>query len=313
GCIMCLNDDPTKEVILDNIISALKTQVANDTMSLFNLKSGSLLSSLYLSLLKHWSSCHYQQWHKLIDLVWTLEKMVFGRNQVINRIQSTLLAAISVLLQYNRDVKITQQISNSLVGRLFPLVCLAIQQSSTLYCQQPTDITDRLEDQKKISSHNKKHTLPIIGVCLLDELVSGPVDTWLPLLRQHSILPLLITTLQSCIVKKQGLYYVEAVMNLLLNLSQIQQAAEAVSNCGLTQHTCITFTATYQKNTEGEINGHVTIKEQSEPVTWLSVYRQSLTLMASMLATLKHSFLTDALNFFGVHQDRITQCLSVVK
>ena len=40
---------------------------------------------------------------------------------------------------------------------------------------------------------------------------------------------------------------------------------------------------------------------------WSDVYHRYLTLNINMLNTLKYNFLQDALNFVGVHQDRMQQ------
>ncbi|XP_077986150.1 nucleoporin NUP188-like [Glandiceps talaboti] len=343
GGVMCLQDDNTRNIILSHLLSAMKTQVA-DAMSIFNMKSASLLSNLYLTLLRHWTGCHQHQWSKLTDLVWILEKTKFGRLDSLSRIQTALLSAITMLLQYQKEKgpKAVDSLDNTLLARLLPLVCLAIQQCSVLYgqkkqsnpTQQPIERTEAMEtddttqqslkqqvtgenSKDRRSLYSRKYNLPIIGACLLDELIAvvdGP-ELWLPTVRQHSVIQLLLVTLKSCLVNKQGLYFAEAAMNLLLDMSTMQKPAEAVCNSGLTQYTCIAISYAYQKNSDGDINGHLKHKkvDKTDQVTWLGVYRQSLALYGSMLATLRHSFLTDAFNFFGVHQDRMTQCLNVVK
>ena len=40
---------------------------------------------------------------------------------------------------------------------------------------------------------------------------------------------------------------------------------------------------------------------------WLTVYHHGINLMTSLLTTLKYNFLQDALNFVGVHQERMAQ------
>lgn len=44
-----------------------------------------------------------------------------------------------------------------------------------------------------------------------------------------------------------------------------------------------------------------------EEVSWVGVYCLCIDLYTSMLATLRYSFLKDALDFVGVHQDRLQQ------
>lgn len=47
-------------------------------------------------------------------------------------------------------------------------------------------------------------------------------------------------------------------------------------------------------------------KSQDAP-SWPGVYRLSMSLMERLLKTLRYNFLTEALDFVGVHQERILQ------
>ncbi len=47
-------------------------------------------------------------------------------------------------------------------------------------------------------------------------------------------------------------------------------------------------------------------KSQDAP-SWPGVYRLSLSLMESLLKTLRYNFINEALDFVGVHQERILQ------
>ena len=46
---------------------------------------------------------------------------------------------------------------------------------------------------------------------------------------------------------------------------------------------------------------------ESPYIAWPGVYRLCVSLNTSMLATLHHAYMPDALNFFGVHRERIVQ------
>ncbi len=57
------------------------------------------------------------------------------------------------------------------------------------------------------------------------------------------------------------------------------------------------------------------IQDVSDPVlwqwrcttSWLAVYQRCLSLVSTLLTTLKYNFLQNAFDFIGVHQDRIHQ------
>lgn len=51
-------------------------------------------------------------------------------------------------------------------------------------------------------------------------------------------------------------------------------------------------------------------KSQDAP-SWPGVYRLSLSLMESLLKTLRYNFINEALDFVGVHQERILQVCDV--
>ena len=42
-------------------------------------------------------------------------------------------------------------------------------------------------------------------------------------------------------------------------------------------------------------------------LTWLTIYRHTISVVTVMLGTLQHTFLPDALDFYGVHRDRMIQ------
>ena len=51
-------------------------------------------------------------------------------------------------------------------------------------------------------------------------------------------------------------------------------------------------------------------KGEAQPynsLTWLGIYRLNITLAMNLLKTLRYSFLQEALNFIGVHQERMNQ------
>ncbi|WAR31379.1 NU188-like protein [Mya arenaria] len=50
-------------------------------------------------------------------------------------------------------------------------------------------------------------------------------------------------------------------------------------------------------------------RQTPQPVTWLGVYCQCVDLYTTLLTSLKFTFLEDAFNFVGSHQDRMQQCL----
>lgn len=49
------------------------------------------------------------------------------------------------------------------------------------------------------------------------------------------------------------------------------------------------------------------LRKSLDAPSWPGVYRLSISLMERLLKTLRYNFLTEALDFVGVHQERILQ------
>ena len=50
---------------------------------------------------------------------------------------------------------------------------------------------------------------------------------------------------------------------------------------------------------------------EAESRAWLSVYHLGTSLMTSLLSSLSYNFLQDALNYVGVHQDRMVKASNI--
>ncbi|WAR31430.1 NU188-like protein [Mya arenaria] len=89
------------------------------------------------------------------------------------------------------------------------------------------------------------------------------------------------------------------------------KGGEALSLAGLTGYVCLPISYCYQ-NGDTSIQGPTPNKQARQtpqPVTWLGVYCQCVDLYTTLLTSLKFTFLEDAFNFVGSHQDRMQQCL----
>ena len=82
------------------------------------------------------------------------------------------------------------------------------------------------------------------------------------------------------------------------------QPAEALAVNGLTQHVCLVAMEMYSQEEPGHLSESLKDGCQ-DPLTWQGVYCLIVALYSSMLETLSFTFVQDALNFVGVHQERI--------
>ncbi|XP_022109785.1 nucleoporin NUP188 homolog isoform X2 [Acanthaster planci] len=366
-----LSDTKVQSAILSDIAASIDS-LSCHLDSVLNQKACSLLSSLYMSLLTHWTSTQVSQWKHVDILVDVLERITDSDSPGLGNAATAIMAALTTLLKQRTS---KQALHVETMETLLPIICLALQQSSQFYLKSQGDInkslpsikgsaqgfvsgrsqeygqgtvtgsvggsgltadnlalpggqgrvagtrsTNGLETRDKERASMpavSKYSMPTIAAYLLDELLVGEktrTSMWLPLLRQHGMLNLLLTTLQSCLQVRQGLHYSEAVLLLLLDLASIPQAAESMQTTGLVQQICLPLLQLHQQNGEDAMTWSKVAKtEKADTLTWLSIYRHSISVVTVMLGTLQHSFLSDALDFFGVHRERMMQCLDAVR
>ncbi|XP_063966754.1 nucleoporin NUP188-like [Lytechinus pictus] len=339
---LSINEPATRSTILNDLVAAIHKQAQN-LDSIFNAKALALLSSVYLTLVTKWTSNLSGQWSKVKLLVDTLEAILDAEDTpLLRRCQAAMMGALTNVLRHRRlgQTKDKQGLEMSLMERLLPPICVALQHSKSYHhpakatTQPPTqevaiDITmedlDRTGGAEELRIHGDKVAkttstppiqLPVIGAYLLDEVLLNQADQaekWMPLVREHSVVSLLLSTLQACLQARKGLRYVEAVMVLLRDLAAIPLVAEAVRMTGYIQHTCLSLVWLHENINEQDYTWTKKKKgEKADGTSWLTVYVESITVTATLLSTLNHAFLTDALDFFGVHRERMMKCLESV-
>ncbi|KAJ8038745.1 hypothetical protein HOLleu_16255 [Holothuria leucospilota] len=356
GHVLKLTTKATRGQILDHLMTALQSQAERMT-SVFHAKVYSLLSSTYLSLLSKWKSSLNNK-AKHIDLIVSGLQNVADLNptQLVQRCIANSLAILTRLLHVPPEERVSNSVSTldgSRMEFLLPTICALIRDSSQFYTKQEItkekrgrmkssssgvlDVT--MEDPEKCLSVTTKQpvgetqvnntlsqNLPVLATYLLDEVIilfSSNQDGLLTYLREFSLIPILLSTVQACIEARAGLHYIEGVLSVFLDLSSQHQCAEALQIGGLNHHLTLSLINTYQKTNAAAAAAIVTpvmwnsnnMKDNVTPPTtqptWLGIYRVAVSVMTTMLSTLKHHFLSDALDFVGVHKERMLYCLQV--
>ncbi|XP_072176210.1 nucleoporin NUP188-like [Diadema setosum] len=340
---LTITDPAVRSTILNDLVAAIHKQACS-LESIFNAKALALLSSIYLTLINKWTSNLGDQWSKVKLLVDTLEAILDSEDTpLLARCQATTMGALCAILRHRRQgqTRDKQGLDLPLFERLLPPICVALQHSRAYHTpsspptQQPPpqagsiDIvmddldssvipdqstgTDIAKNVTETPSIKPQIQLPVVAAYLLDELLlvqSEQTQKWMPLLREHSVVSLLLSTLQACLQSQKGLHYVEAVMTVLKDLAAVPQAAEAVRMTGFVEHTCLSLVRLYEDDSKQHNTWKKNTRDtETDITTWLDVYVESITVTTTLLATLSHAFLPDALNFFGVHRVRIMECL----
>ncbi|KAL4690048.1 hypothetical protein H8959_012839 [Pygathrix nigripes] len=197
------------------------------------------------------------------------------------------------------------------------VIALFDQTRHSLALGGATEDKDSMEtdDCSRSRHRDQRDGVCVLGLHLAKELceVDEDGDSWLQVTRRLPILPTLLTTLEVSLRMKQNLHFTEATLHLLLTLARTQQGATAVAGAGITQSICLPLLSVYQLSTNGTAQTPSASRKSLDAPSWPGVYRLSMSLMERLLKTLRYNFLTEALDFVGVHQERTLQCLNAVR
>ncbi|KAK7896462.1 hypothetical protein WMY93_021787 [Mugilogobius chulae] len=151
----------------------------------------------------------------------------------------------------------------------------------------------------------------VLALHLAKELCRSDEDgeQWVSVMRKVPVLPSVLSALELSLRSKQNLYFTEAALHLLLTLARTPQGATAVAGAGITQTICLPLLSVYEVSTASQNFS----RKSQDSACWPSVYRLCMSLMESLLKTLRYTFINEALDFVGVHQERILQCLNAVR
>ncbi|XP_069465303.1 nucleoporin NUP188 isoform X2 [Ambystoma mexicanum] len=288
------------------------------------LRLGSMLCTLLLILLKQWTRDLGSAEDILPSLIQILEGALQADPQLMEKTKAKVLAAILTVLQM-RQLK-TSQIPQ--YPQLVLSLCETIQDEAVALLDQTRHglATDEvMEDKDSMETDDGprlKHKDQRDGVCILalhlvKELcdIDEDGELWFQVTRKLPILPTIFSTLEVSLRVKQNLHFTEAVFHLLLTIAKTQQGAAAMAGAGVTQSFCLPLLSLYQLSTNGAVPATVSSasRKAMDAPSWPGVYRLSMSLMERLLKTLRYNFLTEALDFVGVHQERILQCLNAVR
>ncbi|XP_076308218.1 nuclear pore complex protein Nup188 isoform X4 [Tachypleus tridentatus] len=273
--------------IMEDILTGLQSQIEMPTNSRVMI----LLGELYLMVLLKWDSQCYDsvaEWTSSIGAL--LHSLRSNADSVHPRLQvivvSIATAALRVLARNKKN-------EESTVGEWFDPVCDLVRYTSL--------IAQKYLKQAKDASSNQ---LPILTICLLKELIhqSGSPKQWLSVLLQTTTIPTLLGLLIWCLQLHKGIGIAHNILTLFLALSPVPKVAEAMCSASLMDQITLLIASCYTSCEDPTITLQCSGKF---PVKWLDIYQLTQQLVASLLQTLKHFFLKDALNFVGAHLERM--------
>uniref|UniRef100_A0A8C0LKZ2 Nucleoporin NUP188 n=1 Tax=Canis lupus dingo TaxID=286419 RepID=A0A8C0LKZ2_CANLU len=286
------------------------------------LRLGSMMCTLLLILLRQWKKELGSVDEILGPLTEILEGVLQADQQLMEKTKAKMFSAFITVLQMKEmrvsDIpQYSQLVLNVCETLQEEVIALFDQTRHSLASGGATEDKDSMEtdDCSRPRHKDQRDGVCVLGLHLAKELceVDEDGDSWLQVTRRLPILPTLFTTLEVSLRMKQNLHFTEASLHLLLTLARTQQGATAVAGAGITQSICLPLLSVYQLSSNGTVQTPSTSRKSVDAPSWPGVYRLSMSLMERLLKTLRYNFLTEALDFVGVHQERTLQCLSAVR
>ncbi|KAK2497124.1 hypothetical protein MC885_021062 [Smutsia gigantea] len=279
--IMHLTDSAVRHQLFLDVLDGTKALLLVPA-SVNCLRLGSMMCTLLLILLRQWKRELGSVDEILGSLTEILEGVLQADQQLMEKTKAKVFSAFITVLQM-KEMKVSD-----------------IPQ----YSQLVLNVCETLQEE-----------VCVLGLHLAKELceVDEDGDSWLQVTCRLPILPTLFSTLEVSLRLKQNLHFTEAALHLLLTLARTQQGATAVAGAGITQSICLPLLSIYQLSTNGTAPTTSTSRKSLDAPSWPGVYRLSMSLMEQLLKTLRYNFLTEALDFVGVHQERTLQCLNAVR
>uniref|UniRef100_A0A8C2CJK1 Nucleoporin NUP188 n=1 Tax=Cyprinus carpio TaxID=7962 RepID=A0A8C2CJK1_CYPCA len=313
--VMHLKDDTVRQKLFMDVLEGTKAALLM-SQSVFCLRLGSMMVTLLLILLKQWKSVLVSAPALLPPLSLMMESVLHAEQQLTDRTKAKLLSALILALQIQglNGGEITQ------LPQLLFCVCEMVQDEalalidSTRHTIQRGDVQeDSMETDSPHIQKDQQDSVCVLALHLSKELCRADEDgeQWLQVVRKLPVLLSVLSALELSLRSKQNLYFTEAALHLLLTLTRTPQGAAAVAGAGVIQSICLPLLSVY----EGPANGatQAFVRKSQDAPSWSGVYRLSLSLMESLLKTLRYNFINEALDFVGVHQERILQCLNAVR
>ncbi|XP_066502146.1 nucleoporin NUP188 isoform X2 [Hoplias malabaricus] len=314
--VMQLKEDSLRQKLFMDVLEGTKAALLMP-QSVACLRLGSMMATLLLILLKQWKSVLVSAPALLPPLSLMLESVLQADQQLMERTKAKLFSAlISALhIQGLNGGEITQ------LPQLLLSVCETVQDEALALIDSTRHMTQKVEAQEdsmetdapRNVQKDQRDSVCVLALHLSKELCRADEDgeQWLQVMRKLPVLPSVLSALELSLRSKQNLYFTEAALHLLLTLARTPQGAAAVAGAGVIQSICLPLISVY----EGPANGATQAfsRKPLDAPCWPGVYRLCLSLMESLLKTLRYHFINEALDFVGVHQERILQCLSAVR
>ncbi|KAM9306180.1 nucleoporin NUP188 isoform 2-T2 [Pholidichthys leucotaenia] len=316
--VMHLTEDSTKLKLFMDVLDATKAALTTST-SVSCLRLGSMMATLLLILLKQWRSVVAAAPDILSPLSLILESVLQADQQLMERTKAKLFSAlISVLQIQGLDGGQTSQLP-----LLLQSVCETVKDEAQALMDSTrhlSQVGDAMEEEVSMETDSpqgpqkdQRDGVCVLALHLAKELCRTDEDGehWVSVMRKVPVLSSVLGAMELSLRSKRNLYFTEAALHLLLTLARTPQGAAAVAGAGVIQTICLPLLSVYEASSDGTSQSFS--RKSQDSACWPGVYRLCMSLMESLLKTLRYNFINEALDFVGVHQERILQCLNAVR
>ncbi|XP_068104600.1 nucleoporin NUP188 isoform X2 [Hyperolius riggenbachi] len=321
--VLHLTDVKVREQLFQDILEGTEVlfQVPS---SVACLQLGSMLCTLLIILLRRWKNDLSSPGSVLKSLGKILEGTLQADEQQMEKTKARVFSALISVLEMKQmkasEIPQYKELVLSVCENLQDEVVYLIDQTQHgLMSGDGGEDKDSMEteDTPRSKQKDQRNGVCVLALHLAKELCQADEDgdQWLQVIRTLPVLPMLFSALEVSLRVKQNLHFCEAALHLLFTLAKTQQGAAAIAGSGITQSVCLPLLSVYQLSSNGGSTAQPplsSLKALDAP-SWPGVYRLTMTLIERLLKTLRYNFLTEALDFVGVHQERILQCLSAVR
>ncbi|KAM4663713.1 nucleoporin NUP188 isoform 2-T2 [Discoglossus pictus] len=321
--VMHLTDPAVRQLLFQEVLEGTQALLmVPGSVSCLHL--GSMLCTLMLILLRQWKKDLGSPEDILGSLTQILEGVLQADQQLMEKTKARVFSALITVLEMKQmkasEIPQYQQLVLSVCETLQDEVVFLVDQTrhSLAVGDGPED-KDSMEtdDSTRVRQKDQRDGVFVLGLHLAKELCQADEDgdQWLQVTRKLPVLPMLFSALEVSLRVKQNLHFCESTLHLLFTLSQTQQGASAMAGAGVTQSICLPLLSVYQLSTNGTSTTQPPLSSRKavDAPSWPGVYRLAVSLMERLLKTLRYNFLNEALDFVGVHQERILQCLNAVR
>uniref|UniRef100_H3DN37 Nucleoporin NUP188 n=2 Tax=Tetraodon nigroviridis TaxID=99883 RepID=H3DN37_TETNG len=315
--VMHLTDDLTKLKLSMDVLDGTKATLTTPR-SAPCLRLGSVMATLLLVLLKQWRSVIVTAPDVLSPLSLILESVLKADQQMMERTKTKILSALISVLQiqglHGGDSAQLPQLLLSVCETVKDEVLALIDITGHLsQCDGAEDEDSMETDCPRGSQKDQRDGVCVLALHLAKELCQTDEDGehWVSVMKKVPVLPSVLSAVELSLRSKRNLYFTEAALHLLLTLARTPQGAAAVAAAGVTQTICLPLLCVYEGSSNGASQNFS--RKCQDSACWPGVYRLCVSLMESLLKTLRYNFINEALDFVGVHQERILQCLNAVR